>query len=125
MNDWQKMVREFHYKFAQPVGVGSPRLLPQDRYDLRETWVAEESEEMYLAQDEGDLPGVADGIVDQLYFLIGTAVEMGIDLDPLFRAVHAANLRKYRVPGDEKIRKPVSWVAPDIAGELTKQGWKP
>lgn len=124
MNDWQKMVREFHYKFEQPVGVGAPKLLDDARFELREDWIGEEAEERFLAQDERDLPGVADAIVDELYFLIGTAVEMGIDLDPLFKAVHAANMQKYRVPGHEKIMKPVSWQAPDIAGELERQGWK-
>lgn len=124
MTEWQLMVREFHEKFGQPVRA-KPKCIEWQRIDTRNRWVDSELDEMDAAAASYDLPGTADGIVDAIYFLIGSAVEMGIDLDPLFRAVHAANMTKYRVPGDPKIRKPVNFTPPDIAAELMKQGWKP
>lgn len=125
MNRWQEMVREFHVKFQQPVGT-SPRLLDNARFRARVSWIDDELGEMESGQAVEEIEPVADAIVDTLYFLIGNAVEMGIDLDPLFNAVHAANMAK--VGGgqryDGKIMKPAGWTEPDIADELRKQGWE-
>jgi hypothetical protein len=126
MNAWQSMVREFQKTFNQPVGT-TPALLDPDRWLIRRDWEESERIEGCNAFGDYDLPNDADAIVDEIYLLIGRANEMGIDLDPLFRAVHAANMAK--VGGgsreDGKILKPAGWQAPDIASELVKQGWKP
>lgn len=72
-----------------------------------------------------NLPEVIDGVVDSLYVLIGFAVECGVDLDEPWNRVHTANMLKAGGPRNEfgKIGKPPGWQAPDIAGELRKQGW--
>lgn len=52
---------------------------------------------------------------------------LGIDPRPMWDEVQASNLRKVGGPIDEhgKKRKPPSWVGPDIAGLLKKQGVAP
>jgi predicted HAD superfamily Cof-like phosphohydrolase len=124
-NDWQRMVMEFHEKLSQPVGE-RPKLLRPDRYLVRRKWERSEDKEDMEAQYAQDLAGAADAIVDEIYFRIGRAVEMGIELDPLFRAVHTANLAKVggETHSDGKIAKPPGWTAPDVAAELRKQGWE-
>ena len=120
MTIWQRMVRDFHAKFELPVQ-NKPVLLSRARLSLRMEWIKSELEEMWLAEQCHDLAGVADGIVDAIYFLVGTAVEMGVDLDPLFRAVHEANMRKVKLPGVDKIAKPDGWEHPDIAALIEEQ----
>lgn len=126
MNIWQQMVTSFHAKFGFQVG-DKPRLLSRDRIDARNLFVDEELNEMEKAAEDGDLPGVADAIVDAIYFLIGTAIEVGIDLDPIFERVHLANMRKDggQKREDGKLLKPEGWQPPDIEMALIQQGWKP
>lgn len=126
MNKWQSMVREFHKALGHPIG-DRPVLLGDERMRLRISWIDEELGEIEEAQGKEDLPGVADGIIDTLYFLVGTAVEMGIDLSPLFDAVHTANMAKAGGGKDAngKTMKPAGWAPPDIGAELAKQGRTP
>jgi predicted HAD superfamily Cof-like phosphohydrolase len=71
------------------------------------------------------LGAVADGLADLIYVAIGTAVNFGIDLRPVWDAVHAANLAK--VAGgvirraDGKTMKPPGWKHPDIAEIVAAQ----
>jgi len=50
----------------------------------------------------------------------GTALEMGIDLEPHFNEVHASNMAKRGGPvrEDGKMLKPEGWLPPDINGIL-------
>lgn len=93
------------------------------RWDL----IAEESRETIEAIAAGNLPSAVDGLVDTIYVCLGAAVAWGVDLEPVFNAVHAANMAKVGggLRKDGKILKPPGWVAPDVAGELKKQGWTP
>ncbi len=73
-----------------------------------------------------DLPAFADAVIDSLYVLEGALVAFGIDGEPLWRAVHACNMRKVGGPVvDGKLQKPSGWCAPDIAQLLRDQGWAP
>jgi hypothetical protein len=67
---------------------------------------------------------VADGIVDAIYVLIGAAITYGIDIRPVWQAVHAANMAKEggATREDGKVQKPPGWQPPDIAGILAAQG---
>jgi hypothetical protein len=124
MNAWQSMVREFMKTFGQPVATKPAELTPE-RWAIRREWEESERDEGAEAFAQAELPAEVDAVVDEIYLLIGRAVEMGIDLDPLFRAVHAANMRKVGggSRGDGKILKPDGWTPPDIEAELFKQGW--
>lgn len=72
-----------------------------------------------------DVPKAMDGVVDTVYTAIGLAVRFGVDLAPLWSAVHAANLLKQGGPvsAEGKRLKPPGWVAPDIGTLLREQGW--
>jgi len=75
--------------------------------------------------NQPDITLIADGICDQLYVSIGTGVAFGLDLAPIWKLVHEANLAKFG-PGsyrrdDGKQMKPPGWVAPDEAIRLEIQ----
>jgi predicted HAD superfamily Cof-like phosphohydrolase len=57
-----------------------------------------------------------DALCDVSYVTFGAAVEMGVDLDPFFDAVHAANMKKLEGPvrADGKRLKPADWKPPPI-----------
>lgn len=132
--DWYQDVYDFHKKFDCLIGE-KPSLLNRDedllRYDLEE----EEYDELYAAVLEGDVAHIAKEIVDNLYVLIGRAVASGIDLRPVWDAVHQSNMAK--APYSEelaaqakangkkiplgKILKPPDWKPPDIQSIIDKQ----
>ena len=86
-------VQDFHQDFGHPIG-RKPRLLAEDRMKTRQKWTREELDEIDKAMWEQDIIGVSDGIADAIYFLLGTAVEMGIPFDEIWQHVHTANMRK-------------------------------
>jgi hypothetical protein len=60
----------------------------------------------------------ADALVDAIYYICDRAVRHGLNLDDLFHAVHAANMRKLVdgkaiVNAEGKVLKPAGWVGPD------------
>jgi len=123
MNKWQEMVQEFHAKFGQPIGAFPNMLTDPDRAAMRARLIEEEAIETLDALEAGDLTEAADGICDLIYVVIGAAIELGINLNPLFTEVHRSNMSK--IPGnlreDGKILKPNNWVPPRVALELKKQ----
>jgi predicted HAD superfamily Cof-like phosphohydrolase len=83
-------------------------------------------DELHHAMLEFNVPEVADAIADLIYVLLGTAVTYGIDIGPIWDAVHAANMAKSggRQREDGKWEKPAGWRPPDIDGLLRQQGWE-
>jgi predicted HAD superfamily Cof-like phosphohydrolase len=69
----------------------------------------------------------ADAMVDAMYYTYNAASKAGIDLDPLFREVHAANERKRFPDGqfhrraDGKVEKPPGWTPPDATSIMASQ----
>lgn len=153
-----EQVRAFHEKFRLPVG-SAPREMPQGLYDedradaLRQLLFAEkviqrnrlpndvawgrvqmmieELREFAIAVEAGDLEGQADGLVDLVYFALGTAVMMGLPWEKLFDEVHRANMEKELVADREEsarlnkldVKKPVGWAPPDVKGVLRDAGF--
>ena len=93
---------------------------------LREKLIREEIAETLHALEHRDLVGVADGIADAIYVLIGTAGALGIPLPEVWAEVHASNMRKRGggTRGDGKACKSEGWKAPDVAGVLKRAGWE-
>lgn len=66
--------------------------LSADRY--ANLLIKNKSDELIASLLKGDLVGIADGIADVLYVVIGTAVAYGIDIQEVFDEVHRSNLSK-------------------------------
>ena len=83
---------------------------------------------MYLveSQPEPDLGGIADGIADLIYVLLGTALSYGIHIAPIWDEVQRTNMAKEggATRHDGKVLKPEGWQPPDVRGILLKQGMK-
>jgi len=121
---WQGDVEDFHAAFGLVIGT-HPSWPDEQAILLRRTVIFEELTETLEALRNKDMEGVADGIADAIYVLLGTAVSLGIDMAPIWKEVHATNMAKAggfsRVDG--KIMKPQGWVAPNIGVLLKEQGW--
>ena len=57
---------------------------------------------------------VVQELVDLAYVITGTFLELGIDPEPAWQAVHAANMQKEAAPGGGKAIKPEGWQPPLI-----------
>lgn len=119
--NWQDDVADFHRAFGVTVG-DTPAIRGEI---LRGRLIREEITELLTAVDNDDLPNAVDGIVDAIYVLLGTAVTFGVDLEPIWNAVHASNMAKVggAIRDDGKVLKPAGWQPPDIVGLLHEQGW--
>lgn len=120
-------VLDFHHAFKLPIKAypGFPNI---ERVSLRKRLIDEEvNKELLPAIDNQDLVGVADGIADAVYVLLGAALEFGIPIEEVWRLVHESNMKKFgggtRVDG--KILKPEGWTPPDVRGALLDYGWEP
>lgn len=123
VSDWYQAVWDFHKKFGCHIEA-EPTPQPESIRDLRKRLIEEEViKETLPAIDRNDLPAIADGIVDSIYVLIGTAVSYGIDLRPVFDEVQAANMAKEGggTRADGKILKPAGWTPPDVAAIIERQ----
>jgi predicted HAD superfamily Cof-like phosphohydrolase len=71
-----------------------------------------------------DMVQWTDGHIDVQYICEGNLAKFGVQSQPLWEEVQAANMRKEGGPiVDGKLRKPEGWVGPDIEGALKRQGW--
>lgn len=145
MKTIRDQVQEFHAKFNVPY-LGKPGVPSFERVCLRLNLIREEFYELLSAchADNSecfgvitmsvkhqefrnrDLPAIADALADLDYVIEGMRQEFGIDGRPIADLVHASNMAKEGggERADGKICKPPGWQAPDIAGELRKQGWE-
>lgn len=95
---------------------------------MRLRLLAEEHREVIDAVADGDLVELADGLLDMLYVLIGTALEFGVPLGPCWLEVHASNMAKVGPDGqlrrrsDGKVLKPDGWRPPDVRRVLREHG---
>lgn len=124
-----QMVREFHTLFNHLVR-RHPTPLPKPERVTRIMFLWEEM--MEFAQAE-DIVAQADALADLLYFIYGTFVNIGVDPERVFTAVHEANMRKLWPDGkprwregDGKVIKPPDWIGPEdaIAAEIERQHHK-
>ncbi len=107
MNAAQKMVQEFHEQFDIHRST-TPSIPNEAITTLRNRLIQEEFEELQEAMQGKDLPAIAKELADLLYVVYGTAVSLGIDMDPVFKEVHRSNMSKV---GGYK-REDGKWVKP-------------
>lgn len=97
-----QMVFEFHRDFGHPTP-NTPGWLHPERLSIRRKWQEEERVEFDEAVAKQDLVAAADALADELYFLLGTCVEMGLPMDHIFAAVHESNMGKAQRRGPHNI----------------------
>ena len=123
LHDWQSDVQRFHEKFGLNSAT-KPQAIDYDRMCLRWELHREEFEETQQALIDGNLVELADGICDLIYVLLGTAIESGIDVSPVWNEVQRTNMNKEggAMREDGKILKPEGWEPPRVYDELCAQG---
>jgi predicted HAD superfamily Cof-like phosphohydrolase len=123
MNEQQRCVQEFHERFLSDVRA-TPGLVDDHKLLMRSRLIVEEAGELVAAAAARDLVGMADALVDLLYVAYGTAVVLGLDLEPLFAEVHRSNMTKH-APDERggKVVKGPTFSAPQLRGLLKQQGW--
>lgn len=124
MNQCVQDVRAFHEKFKQDSPI-SPKI-PSDKHKiLRIALLCEEFDEACQAIKDDDPVGLAKELCDLVYVTVGCAVTYGIDLGPVWDAVHQSNMAKVggKTTAAGKVLKPKDWQAPDIHSILHDQGW--
>ena len=122
MNKYQQDVEDFHRACDLPVGEYIQTLSPE-RTELRRRLIKEESKEMRDELKRNNITGIIDGACDTIVVVLGTLVEMGVDLDPFWDEVHRTNMAKKDGPvrEDGKKLKPEGWLPPDLKRVLKDQ----
>lgn len=118
-------VKDFHEKFGIPVS-DYPDYIDIERQALRINILQEEVNELSKAMGEDNMVEIADGIVDCIYILFGTAIEYGLHrkLEAMFHEVHRSNMSKLGIDGkpiyreDGKVLKGPGYSPPDLGSIL-------
>ena len=125
MSPEQKMVKEFHEKYDAPVQ-STPEMIGVKDCLRRARLIFTEAGEFIEAADKGDFVEMVDALADLLVVVYGAAVEMGVDLEPVFAEVHRSNMSKNGgMDTGGKILKGPGFSPPDILRELLCQGYQP
>jgi len=123
MSPEQRMVREFHQKYDAPVADKPAQIGVKDRL-RRARLIFSEASEFLEAADTDDFVEMVDALADLLVVTYGAAVEMGVDLEPVFVEVQRSNMSKNGgVDAGGKIMKGPGFSPPDIMRELRRQGF--
>jgi len=122
MDKTQKSVQDFHEKYGC-LTEHKPTMPDFKTLLLRSSLIIEEAAEFMKAARNEDMIEMADALADLLYVTYGTAVVMGLDMEPIFAEVQRSNMTKDGGGKDfgGKIMKGPNFTPPDIAGELRKQ----
>lgn len=130
VSDWVQNIVDFMTAGEQDTPP-KPVTPDADTVTLRRRLIYEESQEALEAlhsayEGEADYAEIAKELADVIVVTIGTAVAFGIDLRPIWDAVHASNMAKF--PGGKpikdahgKILKPKGWKKPDIQALIKVQ----
>ena len=125
MNNVQRGVQEFHEKYGcltkyKPTIPDSQTLL------LRAGLIVEEAAEFMSAARNRDIEKMVDALGDLLYVCYGTAVVMGVDMEPISDEVQRSNMTKDGGGKDfgGKIMKGSNFSPPNILKCLKEQGYQ-
>lgn len=122
----QEDVAQFHEKFGHPLRdrPGLPDIPTSSPAQFRVSLIREEVAELIVAIEDGAVPRVAAEAVDVLYVVLGTLCTYGIDVGPVWDAIHRANMLK--VPnGADKPIKPPGWRPADVGSLICEQMTSP
>lgn len=125
-NDMYMDVRDFHAKFDLMLH-DCPGHLTARKAQERMECLLEELNEVGDAFAANDLAGQVDGLLDLIYFALGTLAMLGVDADAHWREVQRANMAKVRGIGHRghaiDCVKPEGWQPPNHDGLLARQGY--
>lgn len=89
---------------------------------------AKSPKKLHFVNDAARIAEQADALVDVCYYAGDAAARAGWRLDPVFEAVHQANMAKldpdtgkFIVNASGKIIKPAKWVEPDVRTIMDEQ----
>lgn len=120
MHDAQAKVSEFHREMGLETAMGKfPKWLSEKAKKRRLNLIVEELDELVDALNWDNKIEAIDALCDLLYVIYGTAVEMGVDLQPFFDEVHESNMTKiggHKRESDGKWIKPDDYSPPDLKG---------
>ena len=124
MNGYTTEVKQFS-DACQESNPDKPVIMSEDAIAFIRKMVNDELDELEEAKDSVEQ---ADALVDAIYYICDTAVRHGLNLAPIFKIVHRANMQKV-VDGnvirreDGKIMKPSCWQdpAPFLTEEMDRQ----
>jgi len=122
--NWQKDVeKQMIEVYECPVRTSPTIDIPEEELSLRYDLILEEMCETLDALLAEDIVAVADGIVDSITVLLGTASALGIDIQPIWDEVAKTNMAKKGGPlrDDGKRLKPPGWLEPAIAALIEEQ----
>jgi predicted HAD superfamily Cof-like phosphohydrolase len=124
VNQHQKWVRDFHVKYGGEYSDKPVMLSDKARFRRARLIIAEAAEFMDAAGKD-DMVEMVDALADLLYVTYGTAVEMGVDIEPVFAEVQRSNMTKDGGGQDSggKILKGPNFSPPDLVSVLKEQGW--
>lgn len=104
----QQMVAEFNKQFGG--GVSREPTIPSGHViKLRYRLITEELGELMEAFYTRNTTSAVKELADLLYVVLGTAVAMGIDIEPIFAEVHRSNMTKIGGHMDSGGK----WIKPD------------
>lgn len=122
MDKVQKGVQEFHEKYGCLTKYRPTMPDPQTCL-LRASLIIEEAAEFMVAARNKNIVEMCDALADLLYVTYGTAVVMGVDMEPISDEVQRSNMTKDgggQDPGG-KIMKGPDFSPPDIALKIMEQ----
>jgi len=121
--DWYQDIVDFHEQVILGNFPKRPYIPDEQRKLLRQELIVEEICETLNAIDEDNLVEIADGIVDSIVILLGTAITYGIDIRPIWDEIHKTNMLKKggRIREDGKLLKPDGWKPPEIEKIIKEQ----
>lgn len=122
MHKAQKQVLDFHKKYGHLIGKFP--IVPDDKtLLLRSRLIVEEAAEFVIAASRSNLDEMCDALADLLYVVYGTAISLGVDMEPVLNEVHRSNMTKDGgKEGSGKTMKGVGFAPPRIA-EALQQSW--
>ena len=118
------LVAEFYRRVGRDIRKEPTTKLSEAEVKLLIDLLNEEMGELRAALEKRDLVGIADGLGDVVYVAYGAALQFGIDLDAVVRAIHDANMTKPNSDGSirrsaaGKILRGDSYVPPALEKTL-------
>jgi predicted HAD superfamily Cof-like phosphohydrolase len=115
VSGWTSRVRQFSDTYTPTPHPQTPTKIPSDQVEFLAKMVNDELEELRDATETIDQ---TDALLDIIYYVLDRAVAHGMNLDPHFDIVHAANMRKFPDGvairrDDGKVMKPEGWYGPE------------